>query len=182
MRDAKAAGLSGGMRLGRVGVVCSSWLRSCWVCCRQAKPQRTSTSRSRPTLPVLLLRQIGRKAGPAVGTDRLYRDPSCVPADFNLLDFFDIPRAFGCPLAVQGFEIWQHGPGQEPAPIQVVESQGLGVVPVWFVSPSEYESATADGVLTIGELRALPSLQTGAADSFQEVLHQPKVWAPGIAS
>lgn len=99
-----------------------------------------------------------------------YRDPRCVPSDFNLLQFFDIPRAFGCPLAVQGFEIWENGPGQDPAPIQV-KSRGLGAVPVWFVSPAELAAAMADGVLTIGELSMLPSLQMGIADSFQEVLH-----------
>lgn len=99
-----------------------------------------------------------------------YRDPSCVPADFNLLQFFDIPRAFGCPLTIEGFEIWQNGPGQDPAPIEV-KSRGLGAVPVWFVFPHELDAAMADGVLTIGELSALPSLQTGAAHGFQEVLH-----------
>lgn len=99
-----------------------------------------------------------------------YRDPGCVPSGFNLLQFFDIPRAFGCPLTVEGFEIWKNGPGQDPAPIQV-KSRGLGAVPVWFVSPAELAAAMADGVLTIGELSALPSLQVGTADSFQEVLH-----------
>lgn len=99
-----------------------------------------------------------------------YRDPSCVPSDFNLLQFFDFPRAFGCRLTVEGFEIWKNGPGQDPAPIEV-KSRGLGAVPVWFVSPAELAAATADGVLTIGELSALPSLQVGTADRFQEVLH-----------
>lgn len=99
-----------------------------------------------------------------------YRDPSCVPASFNLLQSFDIPRVFGCPLAIEGFEIWENGPGQDPGPIQV-KSRGLGAVPVWFVSPAELAAAMADGVLTIGELSTLPSLQVGTADRFQEVLH-----------
>jgi hypothetical protein len=99
-----------------------------------------------------------------------YRDPGCVPAGFNLLSFFDVPGAFGCGLMVEGFEIWERGPGQDPAPIEV-KSRGLGAVPVWFVSRGEYATATADGVLTIGELQALPSLLMGTADNFQEVLH-----------
>lgn len=107
-----------------------------------------------------------------------YRDPSCVPSDFNLLQFFDIPRAFGCPFTIEGFEIWQNGPGQDPAPIQV-KSRGLGAVPVWFVAPQELDAAMADGVLTIGELSALPSLQVGAADRFQEVLHPTQATGSG---
>lgn len=99
-----------------------------------------------------------------------YRDPSCVPPTFNLLAFFDAPRALGCELTVEGFEIWRNGPGIDPAPI-VVNSRGLGEVPVWFVAVSELEAASADGVLTIAELAALPSLQQGHADRFHEVLH-----------
>lgn len=93
-----------------------------------------------------------------------------MPADFNLLTTFDIPGAFGCRLTVEGFEIWEHGPGEDAAPIQV-KSSGLGSVPVWFVSTAELEAASADGVLTIAELRALPSLQMGTAERFQETLH-----------
>lgn len=100
-----------------------------------------------------------------------YRDPSCVPADFNLLSFFDIPRAFSCSLTVEGFVVWKNGPPpQDFAPMQQVLREA-GPVPVWLVSWPELESAMADGVLTIVELAALPSLQTGHADSFHEVLH-----------
>lgn len=99
-----------------------------------------------------------------------YRDPGCVPATFNLLAFFDIPRAFGCALTVEGFEVWEHGPGQDPAPIHT-HATGLGAVPVWFVAPADLQAATSDGVLTIGELRALPSLQIASAGRFHEVLH-----------
>ena len=35
-----------------------------------------------------------------------YRDPACIPADFNLLTFFDAPAAFGCPHTVEGFTLW----------------------------------------------------------------------------
>ena len=100
-----------------------------------------------------------------------YRDPSCVPADFNLLDFFDAPRAFSCGLTVEGFVVWQNGPPPEDfAPTQSVLRDD-GPVPVWLVSWPELEAAMADGVLTIGELAALPSLEVGSADYFHEVLH-----------
>jgi len=74
-----------------------------------------------------------------------YRQPSCVPEDFNLLDFFDAPGAFDCELTVEGFEIWRNGPeAGDSAPIQTV-SFGLGAVPVWFVRSDELEGEVADG-------------------------------------
>lgn len=100
-----------------------------------------------------------------------YRDPSCVPADFNLLTFFDAPQAFSCGLTVEGFVVWKNGPPpQDFAPIQSVLRDD-GLVPVWLMSWPELEAAMADGVLTIGELADLPSLQVGHADYFHEVLH-----------
>ena len=105
-----------------------------------------------------------------------YRLPECVPRDFNLLNLFDIPRAFACPLTVRGFEIWKNGlPPVDLAPIQT-ELRGLGAVPIWFVRWNELQAALADGTLTISELWAMPSLRIGAASFFQESL-QP-VGAP----
>lgn len=99
-----------------------------------------------------------------------YRDPSCIPLGFNLLNFFDQPpRPFGCPLTVEGFEVWRNGPGQDLAPMQS-ELRDAGLVPVWFVSWPELQAAAAGG-LTITELAALPSLITGYADQFKETLH-----------
>ncbi len=75
-----------------------------------------------------------------------YRDPSCVPADFNLLDFFDAPRAFSCALTVEGFVLWKNG----PPPVDFAPTQSVlrddGPVPVWLVSWPELEAAVADGV------------------------------------
>jgi len=99
-----------------------------------------------------------------------YRDPETVPADFNLLDFFDAPRAFDSPLTVEGFEIWRNGPSAgDQSPIQVV-SYGLGAVPIWFVDWSELQTAMVGG-LTVGELASLPSLKRGSAVYFKETLH-----------
>jgi hypothetical protein len=100
-----------------------------------------------------------------------YREPSCVPEDFNLLDFFDAPRAFGCELTVEGFEIWRNGPwAGDAGPIQTV-SFGLGAVPVWFVRSAELQDKVDDDVLTAGELEACATLRKGSAFSFKETLH-----------
>ena len=100
-----------------------------------------------------------------------YRPPGCVPAGFNLLDFFDIPGAFFCgPQTVQTTTIWRNGPGIDDAPI-MAKSRGLGAMPVWFVSWPELEAAIADGELTISELGSLPSLLIGTASFYTETLH-----------
>lgn len=104
-----------------------------------------------------------------------YRPPECVRPDFNLLDFFDIPAAFGCedpdhPYLV-GFAIYMSpGPGIPPVQqkLQLAPDQTL---PVWFVEWSELETAIADDTLTIGELADLPSLLKGEAVFFTETLH-----------
>lgn len=100
-----------------------------------------------------------------------YRPPECVPADFNLLDFFDVPGAFACnPMTIEQSTIWKHGPETDPAPIHA-RSFGLGAVPIWFVSWPALQAAAADGELTIGELSALPSLLVGSASFYSETLH-----------
>jgi hypothetical protein len=102
-----------------------------------------------------------------------YRDPACVPPTFNLLRFFDPipPRALGCGLTVEGFEVWKNGP--PPADMAPIQSKltGLGAVPVWFVSWPELEVALADGKLSKQELETMTSLQKGTATFFKEVLH-----------
>lgn len=100
-----------------------------------------------------------------------YRLPSCVPSDFNLLSIFDVPRAFGCPMTIEGHEVWKLGPGQEPAPkVAITRAQD---VPIWFASWSELQGAMSDGVVTVGELSALDSLVLGTADRYHEVLRPP---------
>jgi len=96
------------------------------------------------------------------------RPPSCVPDDFNLLDFFDIPDAFSCePMTVQNFTI-RKDPFLPP-PFQFVV-HGLGNVPVWLVGTDDLEAAISDGVLTIGELEAIPSLVNGHAIIYNEMV------------
>lgn len=103
-----------------------------------------------------------------------YRDPACVPEDFNLLDNVDLEgfpfdaRAFRCPVTVEGFQLWTSYPF--PGPPNLVFTQGTGAVPVWLVAWAELQSALTDDELTIGELRSMASLQTGYATHFQETL------------
>ena len=104
-----------------------------------------------------------------------YRSPDCVPADFNLLDYLDFtpafpggpPRPFQCELHIEGRALWHSlddsAPGQQ-------FFYGLGAVPTWIVRWPELEAAAADGVLTVSELAALPSLQTGEASSLVETI------------
>lgn len=100
----------------------------------------------------------------------MYRQESCVPADFNLLTVFDAPAAFSCPLnSIGGFELWQNAPGVDPAPVHS-RLTGTGPVPIWFVRHGEFLDAISDGSLTIGELRALPSLRIGQTDFYDELL------------
>lgn len=103
------------------------------------------------------------------------RDPRCVPADFNLLDNIDFtpafpggpPRPFTCPLTVQGFAIWESGPSTDFAPLFSF-FRGTGT-PIWFVRWSELEPAAADDILTIEELRAMPSRRVGLARYYSEL-------------
>jgi len=105
-----------------------------------------------------------------------YRSPDCIPADFNLNQFFHFPSdngpgAFACtPPTTTSIEYWTNGPQTDPAPLKA-EMTGLGAVPVWFIAQAEIEAAMADGVVTIGELAESPSLLKGEAASYTELLH-----------
>ena len=95
-----------------------------------------------------------------------YRTPECVPADFNLLDFFDPPpRPFLCALQIEGHSNWRSL--DDPAPGDS-HLQGTGAVPLWFVSWPELQAAVADDDLTITELAALPSLLIASASFYHD--------------
>jgi hypothetical protein len=98
-----------------------------------------------------------------------YRPPGCIPPAFNLHTFFDVPRVFGCePMTMDGFAVFENGPGIDPAPL-LSRLDGEGEVPIWFVRTHVYEVANADGVITVGELAALNPLR-GSARWYSEVL------------
>jgi hypothetical protein len=98
-----------------------------------------------------------------------YRPPGCVPREFNLISFFDVPRVFQCgPMTMQGYAIFENGPGIDPAPM-LGRADGTGAVPIWFVRTHKYQKVSADGVVTIGELERLHPLR-GSARFYTEVL------------
>lgn len=104
-----------------------------------------------------------------------YRPPACIPADFNLNQFFHFPAenspgAFACgPATTNNLEVWQNGPETDPAPLESTMT-GRGAVPVWFFSIADMDAAMADGEVTIGELAALPSRLVGEATTYEEFL------------
>lgn len=98
-----------------------------------------------------------------------YRDPACIPVDFNLLAFFDAPAAFGCQLMVQGSSQWQ-GEAFKGAP-KISTMKGAGAVSIWFVPADAIDQARQDNILTVNELAGLEGLLVGYANQFEETLH-----------
>jgi hypothetical protein len=105
-----------------------------------------------------------------------YRDPATVPQDFNLLNFFDFRLVTGqvvSPLTVDGFEIWDSFPPPPAPPIigpLAVKTNGLGAVPIWFVSWPELQQEIADGQLTVPDLSSMLP-RKGSASFFTENLY-----------
>lgn len=98
-----------------------------------------------------------------------YRDPGCVPTDFNLISVFDVPGAFICPHTVHGFSLW-NGEPFDGAP-RIINIDGNGAVPVWFVPWEDVaDQAHAGGVLTVADLMAIDGLVVGYADRYTETL------------
>ena len=105
-----------------------------------------------------------------------YRDPACVPDDFDLGQFFHLPGpgglgAFGCRLLVEGQEIWENGPGTDLAPIYVRTRNAVPDLPVWFAAWDELRPILESGQVFIGDIEALPSLVRGSARWFEEALY-----------
>lgn len=99
-----------------------------------------------------------------------YRNPACVPGDFNLISVFDIPAAFSCPHTVQGSSLW-HGAILNGAP-KIITISGSGAVPVWFVPwDAVKDQAKADGVLTKNDLLQVDGRLVGHANHYAETLH-----------
>ncbi len=98
-----------------------------------------------------------------------YRPPGCIPPGFNLETFFDPPRVFGCgPMTMDGYAVFDNGPGIDPAP-DLSRLSGQGAVPIWFVRTRAFKAATADDVITLAELAALKPLR-GSARFYEELL------------
>ena len=103
-----------------------------------------------------------------------YRDPSCVPANFNLIQFFDLPAAFGCAPVTHGYSLWQEVLTGAP---KITKTSGNGAVPIWFAPVEAINQITQDGDLTIRELEGLEGLLIGYANQFDETL-QPHSLPP----
>jgi hypothetical protein len=112
-----------------------------------------------------------------------YRDPACVPADFDLGGFFHFPGPFGpgafaCQLLTVGYELWTTGPqhlgGSDDAPQYIFSRNAVPNMPVWFAAWSELsellDAAETAGLL-MSDLEALTSLVKGQAWSFEEELY-----------
>ena len=105
-----------------------------------------------------------------------YRDPDCIPLNFDLGQFFhppgpDGPGAFGCRLLIEGSEFWANGPGQDLAPVYVRSRNAVPNLPVWFVDRTELDELFEQGMVFIDQIEALPSLIQGRAWWFEESLH-----------
>lgn len=105
-----------------------------------------------------------------------YRDPDCIPADFDLGQFFHFPGpdglgAFACRLLIEGHEIWENGPGPDLAPIYVHSRNAVPDLPIWFLAINELDPLMDRGFIFIDEIEALPSLVRGSAWRFEESLY-----------
>ena len=111
-----------------------------------------------------------------------YRGPDCIPRDFNLRQFFDLPGpkpggfhpgflVCAGQLNVRGFEVWRTAPLADVAPKQA-QFFANPAVPVWFVRWRELEPIARTGVLTMDSIeKDMPSLRRGVAHAYHEVLH-----------
>ncbi len=115
-----------------------------------------------------------------------YRDPACIPQDFNLGRFFHFPGdgspgAFACPLLIEGQEIWDEEPSPFGAPIYVRSRNAVPNMPIWFVAWNELRPILESGQVFIGDISRLPSLVRGSAYWYEEALY-PNGFAelPGI--
>jgi hypothetical protein len=102
-----------------------------------------------------------------------YRDPECIPANFDLGQFFHFPGpdglgAFACQLLVEGHEIWENGPGLDLAPIYVQSRNAVPDLPIWFLLLDELAPLLDRGFVFLGEIESLPSLIRGRAWRFEE--------------
>lgn len=107
-----------------------------------------------------------------------YRDPACVPTDFNLISVFDIPGAFSCPHTVHGSSLWE-GEAFNGAP-KVINISGNGAVPVWFVPwDAVADQANANGQLTVSGLEQIAGGVIGYADQYTEMLQPHPMFGAG---
>ena len=101
----------------------------------------------------------------------VYREPACIPPDFDLFVHMDPPGsngpgAFACPLLITGTVVIEKDAPPGTFPLRAIAT---GAAQVWFVDRTAYDAATADGTLLMSELLALAPLR-GTATEFTEML------------
>ena len=110
-----------------------------------------------------------------------YRDPSCVPADFNLFQFYDFNfgSVFGCTSLVDGFSLHVEPDGLTPPKVSNLTGRAVAI---WFVPwNEEFQEAVDAEALTVGQLENMDGLVKGVATHFRETLGsvefhpQPKI-------
>lgn len=100
-----------------------------------------------------------------------YRDPACVPSDFNLFQFYDFNfgNVFGCTSLVDGFSLHVEPDGVTPPKMSNLSGDAVAI---WFVPwDAEFQQAVADGSLTIAQLESMDGLLKGVATQFREILN-----------
>lgn len=102
-----------------------------------------------------------------------YRDPACIPADFNLLEFFHFPGpggpgAFGCTSTMYGYSETEPDAPPFTFPKHIVLEGDA--VPFYIVDADAFWGAADDGNLTIGELQSLDPI-TATATDYEEDLY-----------
>lgn len=112
-----------------------------------------------------------------------FRNPDCIPPEFNLLDFFNPPEAFGCELTLSGrFVIENENP---PDIFPFMAHSSGSAVPFWIVDWESFQTQIQDGSITIAELEALNPVKA-TATQFDEYLwprlddHKVVIEAEGI--
>jgi hypothetical protein len=112
-----------------------------------------------------------------LGADRLFmeagstviipmlRNVDCINPEFNLLNLFDVPAAFFCPLTVNGKGLIE--PGATPDVFPIIAYLQSSDMPIWFLDRDPLLAAIADGVLTLSELNAL-NPRKGVASRYIE--------------
>jgi len=104
-----------------------------------------------------------------------YRDPACIPNDFDLADALDLPGpdglgAFACPLLVEGFDLRFETLDPTMPPEYMYMRNSQHDFPIWFVSTRELDELLDRGFVYIDEIEALPSRVAGRGWQFEEQL------------
>ncbi|MGY6519570.1 MAG: hypothetical protein ACXIUZ_12750 [Lysobacteraceae bacterium] len=105
-----------------------------------------------------------------------YREPGCVPPDFNLLQFTHFPGpeglgAFACPLVVEGYDLRFASLDPSLPPEFMRMFNRSPEQPVWFVDSTALSALLDRGYVYINEIEDLPSLVRGRAWQFDERLY-----------